>query len=164
MLEQVSKALEAEVKTEWGISKQDWVSFIESDLKKGGKSIHSITRLAEPPPVGEVEVGGVKRSDDPAMLQAEHEKWSNIWGMEEAADPEPWNQEGVKVTVPGPVGWWAIQKVARSFPWFTSNYEGLSPRHISELPERGLRHLAQLFNLCEVFGDYPRSSATCLSS
>ena len=114
--------------------------------------------------MGEVEVGGVKRSDDPAMLQAEHEKWSNIWGMEEAADPEPWNQEGVKVTVPGPVGWWAIQKVARSFPWFTSNYEGLSPRHISELPERGLRHLAQLFNLCEVFGDYPRSSATCLSS
>ncbi len=58
LLEVVCKALEAEVKTEWGISRQDWVSFIEGDLRKGGKSIHSITRLAEPPPVGEVEVGG----------------------------------------------------------------------------------------------------------
>ena len=64
------------------------------------------------------------------MLQAEHEKWSKIWGMGETPDPKPWNQEEVKVTVPAPVGWRAIQKVAKSFPWFTSNYEGLSPRHI----------------------------------
>jgi exonuclease III len=155
LLGQLCGALEAETKSEWAISRSDWVEFIENDIKKGGKSIHSITRLAEAPPVGEVEVGGVTRSDDQAMLHSEHLKWSKIWGMDDPADPAPWNSGVVKVLVPPPAGWWVIQRVARSFPWHTSNYEGLSPRHVSELPEQGLRLLAQLFNLCEVYGDYP---------
>mgnify|MGYP002811236266 CR=1 FL=1 len=49
----------------------------------------------------------------------------------------------------------ALRGVAKSFAWHTSNYEGLSPRHIAELPEEGLKVLAELFNLCEVLGDYP---------
>ena len=147
--------LEAETKAEWAISRSDWVEFIENDLKRGGKSIHSITRLAEAPPVGEVLVDGVTRSDDQAMLLGEHQKWSKIWGLGEPPDPEPWNHGQVEVQVPPPADWWVIQRVAKSFPWHTSNYEGLSPRHVSELPEQGLKLLAQLFNLCEVYGDYP---------
>ncbi len=101
---------------------------MENDLKKGGKSIRSIAKLAEPPPVGEVEIGGVRRSDDQAMLQSEHTKWSKIWGMEEEVDPDPWNKEGPGTTVPGPADWRAIKAVARSFPWVTFNYEGMSPQ------------------------------------
>ncbi len=79
-----------------------------------------------------------------------------MWGMDEVADATPWNHEQVKVTVPRPISWVAIRQVARSFPWHTSNYEGMSPRHVAELPEQGLRLLVMLFNLCEVFGDYPK--------
>ena len=146
--------LEAEVKVEWGLSRADWVEFVENDLKKGGKSIHSTTRLAEVPPIGEVVIDGVLRSDDQALLKAEHEKWAKIWGMDEEVDPDPWNQEIGDLLVPKPADWKVIQKVAKSFPWHTSNYEGLSPRHVSELPEHGLKLLAQLFNLCEFVGDY----------
>ncbi len=127
---------------------------MKATSRKGAKSIHSITRLAEVPPVGEVVVNGVLRSDDQAMLHEEHKKWSKIWGMDEPADPDPWNAvEGD--WVPKPVNWRTIQGTARSFPWHTSKYEGLSPRHISEMPEQGLKLLALLFNLCEVFGNYP---------
>ena len=87
LLARLSNELDAIIKDEWSISRSDWVEFIEGDLKKGGKSIHSITRLAAPPPVGEVEVGGVTRSDDPAMLQAEHDKWSKIWGAGRSCRP-----------------------------------------------------------------------------
>ena len=111
--------------------------------------------MAEAPPIGEVEVNGVIRSDDQAMLHSEHAKWSKIWGMDEPADATPWNDAGANVEVPGPADWRTVQKVAKSFPWHTSNYEGLSPRHVSELPKHGLRLLAQLFNLCEVYGNYP---------
>ena len=133
VLAKISAALDAEVKTEWGMSRLDWVSFIEEDLKKGGKGVHSITRLAEAPPIGEVEVNGMTRSDDQAMLQSEHAKWSKIWGMDEPADATPWNEAGATVQVPGLADWRTVQKVAKSFPWHTSNYEGLSPRHVSEL-------------------------------
>ncbi len=75
--------------------------------------------------------------------------------MDEAVDPDPWNHEIGDLSVPKPVEWQVIKKVARSFPWHTSNYEGLSPRHVSELPDHGLRLLSQLFNMCEIFGDYP---------
>ncbi len=78
LLLDVSAALDVEVKAEWRITKIDWVEFFESDLKKGGESIHSITRLAKAPPVGEVVLDGVKRSDDHAMLQSERIKWSKI--------------------------------------------------------------------------------------
>jgi exonuclease III len=155
LLDRVKTSLDKEVKTEWGLSRSDWVEFVENDLKKGGKSIHSITRLAEAPPIGEVVIDGIRRSDDQAMLQSEHLKWSKIWGMEEPADPDPWNQVEVDVEVPKPVDAKLVQGTARSFAWHTSNYEGLSPRHVAELPEVGLTVLAQLFNLCEVFGDYP---------
>ena len=50
LLARLSNELDAIIKDEWSISRSDWVEFIENDLKKGGKSIHSITRLAEPPP------------------------------------------------------------------------------------------------------------------
>ncbi len=146
MIGQWCRGVDAEVKTEWAMSRADWVEFIESDRKKGGKSIHSINRLAEGPPVGEVVVDGVNRADDSAMLHSEHQKWSKIWGMEEPTDPGPWNYKGVEVMVPPPADWWVVQRVAKSFPWHTSNYEGLSPRHVSALPEQGLRLLAQLFN------------------
>ncbi len=70
--------------------------------KKGGKTIHSITRLAEAPPVGEVTVDGVLRSDDQAMLHEEHDKWSKIWGMHEEVDPDPWNLQTEELWVPKP--------------------------------------------------------------
>ena len=105
-------ALEVETKSEWAISRSDWVEFIENDLKKGGKSIHSITRLAEAPPVGEVVVDGVTRSDDQAMLVSEHLKWSTIWGLGEPEDPETWNHDDVEVWVPPPADWWVIQRLS----------------------------------------------------
>jgi hypothetical protein len=76
VLDDTKVLLEAEVRTEWGLSRADWVEFVENDLRKGGKTIHSITRLAEVPPIGEVVIDGVRRSDDQALLRAEHEKWA----------------------------------------------------------------------------------------
>ncbi len=73
-LEGIVALLETEIKSEWGLSRKDWVEFVEDDPKKGGKTIHSVTRLAEVPPVGEVTVEGVLRSDDQAMLHEEHNK------------------------------------------------------------------------------------------
>ncbi len=104
-----------------------------------------MTRLTERRPGGEGRVGCDKRSDDQALLQAEHSKWTKIWGMDDPVDPDPWHSDEPGITVPGPADWKAIKAVARSFSWMTSNYEGMSSRHISELPEAGLRQLAQLF-------------------
>ena len=81
------------------------MEFIENDLKKGGKSVHSITRLSEAPPVGEVTLDGVARSDDHALLQSEHQKWSKLWGMDAPVDPAPWHGAGVSVQFPTAAEW-----------------------------------------------------------
>jgi hypothetical protein len=47
----------------------EWNTFVEADLHKGGKCLHTITKLCEVPPVGEVLIDGVVRSDEEAMLK-----------------------------------------------------------------------------------------------
>ena len=48
-LVKLAEALEHEVRDEWTLSAVDWKTFVEADLHKGGKCLHSITKLCEVP-------------------------------------------------------------------------------------------------------------------